>query len=160
MAEARRRGAHKNTLDAIESVICLPDEATNEQRRAAYTALDVLAILADGGGRAGIIPTAKRRRGQNRKLTEIQLEALKVVGECKRNFSEAARELKRNPKTVRQNFRAGLKNAGRLARKLIGKPKTKTLPTDPDEHAQVSIAGKDDGPAPSTTGNRIRRDQR
>jgi hypothetical protein len=87
-----------------------------------------------------------RRRVQQRRPTEAQLEALKVVGESGQNFAEAARRLKKDPKTVRQNYNAGLRNAGRLTSKLIGKPQTQSLPTD--NRGQVDVQ-------PGTTGHRV-----
>ncbi len=89
----------------------------------------------------------RRRQKQQRPPTPKQLEALKVVGECNQNFAEAGRRLIKNAKTVRQLYHAGLKNAGKLASKLIGKPKKQTAPMD--ARHQLDVAGDDDGPASS-----------
>ena len=75
-----------------------------------------------------------------------------VVGQCGKNFAEAGRLLKKDPKTVRDLYNAGLKNAGRLAPMLIGKPKTR--------HG-IEIASGDVGASPSHAGKtKINREHR
>jgi hypothetical protein len=84
-------------------------------------------------------PRKKRsRQKRNRQPTKKQIEAMHIVGECNRNFREAGRRLNLDPKTVKQHYDAGLKNAGRLASKFQGKPKTGPLPSD--KRGQSSIA--------------------
>jgi hypothetical protein len=105
--------------------------------------------------------SAGRRKGrQTRKRTPSikQLEALKVVGECKQNFAEAGRWLGLDPKTVRQRYEAGLKNAGKLAGKFIGKPEIQRLKED--WNGRADVAGDDDGQAVSMGRRRVTRDKR
>lgn len=80
----------------------------------------------------------KRPRTSPRKTTPKQLEAIQMVGECKGNFAEAARKLSKDPKTIRQLYKAGLRNAGDLAATLKSTPKKQRLPTD--RRGQISVA--------------------
>lgn len=100
------------------------------------------------------------RGGRQRQTppTVKQLEALKVVGECAQNFAEAGRRLRLDPKTVRQHYNAGLKNAGKLASKLVGRPKVQSAPVD--HRGQVNVASGEDGPAVMGPRPRVHRDTR
>lgn len=128
--------------------------------RAWDVALDRLELAAKeklrGGRRQGA--SAGRRRPQRRAPTEKQLEALKVVGECEQNWAEAARRLKKNEKTIRQLYASGLRNAGKLASALVGRPSTRTTITD--RRGQSIIAGADDGPASIGPRPKVERDRR
>lgn len=88
-----------------------------------------------------------KRQPRRSNPTDKQLEILKVVGECGHNFAEAARRLKLDRKTVKQHFEAGLRNAGKLASKFIGKPEIKSAPVD--SRGQLTAASDDEGPAAS-----------
>jgi len=92
-------------------------------------------------------PKQRKRQTRQRNVTEKQLEVLKVVGECNQNFSEAARRLKLDRKTVMQHYKAGLRNAGKLAPKLLGKPSLRSAPMDGRD--QLTVASIDDGPLAS-----------
>ena len=100
---------------------------------------------------------ATRRTTKQRRPTEKQLEALMVVGECGQNFAEAARRLKLDPKSVRQRNSAGLRNAGKLASKLIGKPSTQSLE---GKRGRTVVATDDDGSARPVGKRPVPRDQR
>lgn len=88
----------------------------------------------------------QRRRTRKRNPTVKQLEALMVVAESGQNVTEAARRLNKDPKTVRQHYKAGMRNAGKLASKMVGKPSVRSAPMD--RRGQSVIATNDDGPAP------------
>jgi hypothetical protein len=102
-------------------------------------------------------PTPKRRRRRERKLTARQIEILQSVGEWG-NCAEAARRIGIDPKTVREIYAAGLKNAGKLANKLIGRPATVKLPTD--RRGESQMADADEGPAAIRPAPGVRRDRR
>jgi hypothetical protein len=99
----------------------------------------------------------RRRSPQRRSPTEKQLEVLMVVQECKLNFAEAARRLKRDPKTVRQYYDAAIRNAGRLTASLIPKPSTQYIQ---GKRGKTLIAGDDDGPAAVGPRPHVLRDRR
>jgi len=83
----------------------------------------------------------KGRRNAERQLqplTDRQLEVLRVVGECEENFSEAARRLGLDRKTVRQHYQAAMKKLGRAARGH----KTTRLPVD--RRGQTAVAADQD----------------
>jgi FixJ family two-component response regulator len=60
-------------------------------------------------------------------LTDKQRQVFDKVMECGGNVSKAARDLKLNPKTVRQHYLAAMEKLGRLATKPKA-PKMQTLP--------------------------------
>lgn len=78
----------------------------------------------------------KRRRRPSEtppKVTGKQAEVVQVVGECKGNFSEAARRLALDRKTVKQHYNAAMRKTGAVVRKVL----TGRLPTD--NRGQVSL---------------------
>jgi DNA-binding CsgD family transcriptional regulator len=101
-------------------------------------------VTHDGtqGGQAGKPNRSRRRRRKTdaapRPMTAKQTEAVQIVGECKGNFSEAARRLGVSPKTVREHYQAGLRKLGRKAVKHA----TQRLPSD--RRGQDSISSDDD----------------
>jgi predicted DNA-binding protein (UPF0251 family) len=88
-----------------------------------------------------------KRRPRRGNVTEKQLEALKVVGECNHNFAEAARRLNLDRKTVKQRWDSGLRNAGKLASKFLGKPEIQSAFVD--SRGQSTVSSDDLGPAAS-----------
>jgi hypothetical protein len=105
----------------------------------------------------GTVNRRKRRLARERKPTTKQLEALKVVGECSQNFAEAGRRLKLDPKTVRERYEAGIRNAGKLVSKLIGKPSTQSIQ---GKRGETIVAADDDGPAAIGPRPVVQRDRR
>jgi hypothetical protein len=101
-------------------------------------ASELSAAEAKGGGAGRKRKSRKRQSAKPRPVTPAQAEAVQIVGECKGNMSEAARRLGKDPKTVRQNYRAGLRNVGMSAAVLNQKPKTQNLPHD--RRGQVIIS--------------------
>lgn len=81
------------------------------------------AILQESGA---FRQPKKRRRPQNRPLTEAQTEAVQVVGECRGNIAQAAKNLGKDRSTVAELYRKGMQKLGRSALK----PKTQRLPED------------------------------
>lgn len=79
---------------------------------------------ADGGGKR---PLRKNRPRPDRRLTVKQTEVMHVVGECKGNVSEAARQLGRDRKTVKQQYVAACKKLGATSGE---RAKVKSLPHD------------------------------
>ncbi len=163
--------AESQTFVHIHSIDSRPLRALSH--KASWDLADLQSVLAVADQIEGIasgmlvaqkIPPVKpsRKRGpyKPRTPTNEQLEALMVVGQCGKNFAEAGRQLKKDPKTVRDLYEAGLKNAGKLAPTLIGKPKVKSMPLD--SRGQGDVAGDDDGPAPAVDGSkpRVRRNTR
>lgn len=77
--------------------------------------------------------TRRRRRPRGdsvRPLTDRQLMAVQVVGECKGNFTEAGRRLGLHRKTVRLHYQAGMRKlaAKTHVRAGRGAPKRQALP--------------------------------
>lgn len=119
------------------------DAQFSRQLDASGIIVDRLAATGKNGPTKTPARKASKRPSQRRDPTGIQVETLRVVGESG-SIAAAAVKLGRNPKTVRQNYQAGLTNAGKLAGKLIGKPKTRAIQTD--RRGQATIADTDDGP--------------
>jgi hypothetical protein len=105
-----------------------------------------LSSLLDGTVPLATIPSTstpkrtkkKRRSRQPAKLTGKQLEACQIVGECKGNISKAAKQLGKDPKTVREHYEIGMAKLGKTAIKH----ETKSLPSD--KRGQANIANDDD----------------
>ncbi len=80
---------------------------------------------------AGKRATPKRRRRQGvkrvRPLTARQAEIMQIVGECKGNLSEAARQLGIHRNTLKEQYEAANKKLGVRA---LTKPKTHKMPED------------------------------
>lgn len=114
--------------------------------RASCYAVEYLAGIDAGpelaAGPVGEPQRPKRRQRKTdaapRPLTAKQAEAVQIVGECKGNYSEAARRLGvKDPKTVRQHYKAGLRKLGRKAVKYA----TQRLPSDKRGQDNVSSDG-------------------
>lgn len=74
-------------------------------------------MSGDGDNATGERKRRRRKRplGQlERPLTTLELHTLRVVGRHHQNFAAAARELNRNPKTVRENYTRALKKSNRI----------------------------------------------
>jgi DNA-binding CsgD family transcriptional regulator len=80
----------------------------------------------------------KRPPTTGRPLSEKQIEAMQIVGDCKGNLAEAARRLGKDPKTVRQHYNAALRKLGKAAVKHA----TRALPSD--RRGQVNLSADDD----------------
>ena len=63
---------------------------------------------------------------------------MQIVGECKGSIADAARHLGKDPKTVRQHYRAASEKVG----KSVVKHATEPLRTD--RRGQANIANGDD----------------
>ena len=90
---------------------------------------------------------AKRRRNRHgersRKpspLTQRQAEVIQVVGECKGNIAQAARQLGRDRKTIEQTYRAGMEKLG----KTVIQSKDKTRLFSRDKRGQALVSDADD----------------
>jgi hypothetical protein len=82
----------------------------------------------------------RRRTARPRPLTTLQLEAIKVVSDCKGNIAEAARRLGRDRKTIGQHYKAGIKKLGKAASHLKHLPQK--LPTGC--RGEEYLSGEDD----------------
>ncbi len=88
--------------------------------------------------------TPKRPRKRHRAtdeikpLTDKQSEAVYIVNECRGNIAEAARRLGKDPATVRQAFRTGMKKLGAIALDH----KTTKMPTG--KRGESSVSAEDD----------------
>jgi hypothetical protein len=108
---------------------------------AACAAVEEAIGIGGMPGKAGKKKRHNRQTSIERTPTEKQLEAVQIVGECKGSFSDAARRLGKNRKTVEQHYKAGMRNAGSLASALTQKHRTQQLPHD--GRGQVAIADDD-----------------
>lgn len=119
-------------------------EPIRELQRRVTTALQVLDEPGQLAARLEKPEASKRRRRRPaaepmaEKLTPKQAEAVQIVGECKGNIAEAARRLARDPATVRQHYKAGMKKLGKLA------PKVKTTRMRTDKRGQDDVTNNDD----------------
>jgi predicted DNA-binding protein (UPF0251 family) len=85
----------------------------------------------------------RRRPSKTRKprpLTTNQVEAIQIVGECKGNVSQAAKRLRKDRKTVDEQYRAGLKKLGKSV--VRSRDKTRLLPRD--RRGQENLSEDDD----------------
>lgn len=118
-------------------------------REAAYRAL--AEVFEQLRGELGTAAAAPQRGGRGRKrrggtpsankvypLTERQLDALHIVGECKGNIAEAARRLRKDRTTVRQHYRVAMRKLGRRAQEY----QTQRLPMD--RRGQLHASKADD----------------
>jgi len=90
-----------------------------------------------------------------RPLTEKQVEAVHIVGECRGNLAEAARRIGIDRKSLKERYDAALKKLGKAG---MPKPSTERLPQD--RRGQTMVAGEDDGPAAARRDRGVRRDLR
>ncbi|HPD14577.1 MAG TPA: hypothetical protein PLE19_06495 [Planctomycetota bacterium] len=101
--------------------------------------------------KGGLSKKPRRRRRASEaasKLTVRQLEAVQIVGECKGNFTEAARRMGlKDPKSVRELYEKGVRKAGVAA---VLKPKM--IREAQDRRGQSLIADKDEGEGVKTLG--------
>jgi len=91
------------------------------------------ADAGTGGGKARKRHRPKTRL-QDRPLTERQVEAVTVVGECNGNITAAALRLGKDRKTVSEAYHAALRKLGRK----VTRPKTANLPRDKRGQENVS----------------------
>jgi predicted DNA-binding protein (UPF0251 family) len=84
----------------------------------------------------------KRRRSSNetpKPLTELQVEAIKLHGDCEGNTAEVARRMGISRKAAEQHIKLANKKLGKMA---VQKKKTKSLPTD--RRGQENLSEDDD----------------
>src|SRR5262249_48701069 len=81
-------------------------------------------------------PEARRRRRkspltrQERPLTPLETHTLEVVGKHGQNFSAAAAELRKDPKTVRENYERAMNKLNRMAGPRTRSAPAGSMPTD------------------------------
>lgn len=79
-------------------------------------------------------PKRKKRKrplvNYERPLTTLEMKTLEVVGRHQQNFAAAAHELKRNPKTVKENYDRALAKSSRMAGKKSRSVKAGQIPMD------------------------------
>jgi hypothetical protein len=118
------------------------DAAEVELRR-----IEAAALAARAEGRETVPagePSKPQRRRRKRPpmiekpLTDKQVEAVQIVGECSGNLSEAARRLATDRSALTQRYRAALRKMG----KAVVKHATKRLPTD--RRGQATVGERDD----------------
>lgn len=98
----------------------------------------LLTAIGDAGEAKGKRQFRKRRSQKSRPLTPIQLEAIKVVGECEGNFTKAAKQLGKDRKTVQESYNAGLAKLAKVA------PKHSTTAQPTDRRGQANLVEEDD----------------
>jgi hypothetical protein len=120
--------------------------------------LDIAALgercrrAAGSGGKA---PRRGRRAPPAKPITGKQAAAFEMIHECGGNVAEAGRRMGLNRKTVEQHCAAAMKKLGQTydaAMKNLRQGAAKkhaTVPLPADFRGQASVAGHDDGPAPS-----------
>jgi hypothetical protein len=98
------------------------------------------ALDATPPGPARQRPKERRRRpaAEPKPLTAKQVEAVQIVGECRGDFAEAARRLKRDRKTIVGHYEAAQEKLGKSAVKAA------TQPLPKDRRGQENIADGDD----------------
>lgn len=119
---ARVEGAHGSTYRIVEADRDLspidPETAIASIRHIAGEAYQWVAPALDAAAKGLERPrkkTKQRKPGKTIPLTEKQLEAVHIVGECKGNIAEAARRIGKDHKTVKQHYDAGMKKMGKAA---------------------------------------------
>ena len=139
---AQSPAADQSGGDAIETKV--RPEAKRETEAAEETPAEgekCGSCESSGGEKKQQKPRRKRRRRKADSpppLTAKQTEAVQIVGECKGNIAEAARQLGRDPSTVRQHYQAGM---GKLGKKAV-KHGTTRLPSD--RRGQENVSSDDD----------------
>jgi hypothetical protein len=94
--------------------------------------VETVGLTAPESAKAGsIAPKRKRKRPvatRQRPMTVLETRTLEVVGRHRGNYAKAARELNRDPKTVRENYERAFEKAhGMLNTRSV---KATRLPTD------------------------------
>lgn len=118
-------------MPGIQARIRIELVAAKAHLGAAGVATSVVAA-----GECGDRKRPRNRRGQPRKPTQNELEAVLIVGQCAGNIAEAARLLRKSYSTVREQYRAGLSKAGEAG---PPKPRTQGLPLDRRDQVAVAV---------------------
>ncbi len=107
--------AEVTLLTAAWTVLASHCEAAGDDLLPVYEILRCLPLTATGGGVNGQRQASKKRRrkrttsNRDRPLTSIQQRTIEVVARHRENFSAAAAELGKDPKTVRESYESGMK---------------------------------------------------
>ncbi len=86
-------------------------------------------------------PSRRRRTkpADDKPLTQRQAEVVHIVAECEGNISKAAKQLGRNPKTVRETYATAMEKLGKAARPM----KPKTLRAAVDKRGQETVRSRE-----------------
>lgn len=139
----RQRAKGRLTADVLErwilQVVNAADSNVSYARVLSHDLREFSDALDEAVKPAANKPKRTRRPSKSRKsrpLTVWQTEVVQIVGECKGNIAEAARQLGKNRKTIEEAYRAGM---GKLGKTIYrSKDKTRLLPRDKRGQEAVS----------------------